>query len=171
MPTFQTPTPITATVDIVLGDIRFVAGDRSDTVVEVHPIDPTRRLDIEAAEAVVIAYADGRLHVRQPRLRTVFPRRYGSVRVLVHLPTGSDVRGDTAEGEYLVQGVVGSCRLTTAIGDIRVDRADDVRLTTTSGKVHLDHVTGRADVYANGDVRIRRLDGDLIVHPARQLTA
>ncbi|WP_168801643.1 hypothetical protein [Glycomyces buryatensis] len=49
MATFNTPGPISATVDIILGDIRFNATGRADTVVEVHPIDPSRQLDVEAA--------------------------------------------------------------------------------------------------------------------------
>lgn len=160
MPTFATPAPITASVDIVLGDITFAAGERADTVVEVQPIDPTRPLDIQAADQVIIEYAHGRLQVKHPKLRTAFASRYGSVRVLVWLPAGSHVQGNTAEGEYVVQGVVGSCRLKNAIGDIRVDQASEVRLKTSGGRVTVDHVSGSADVSANGAVRVRRIDGD-----------
>lgn len=160
MQTFDTPTPISATVDVVLGDIRFIASDRADTVVEVHPIDPTRQLDVEAAEQVKIEFADGKLRLRHPKLRTAFTRKWGSVKVLVQLPTGSDVEGDTAQGEFVVQGAVGSCRLKTAIGDIKVDRAADARLRTTGGKVTVDHVSGEADISGFGDIRIGRIDGD-----------
>ncbi|MEV0274317.1 hypothetical protein AB0H43_36565 [Hamadaea sp. NPDC050747] len=160
MPTFETPAPISASVDVILGDITFAAGDRTHTVVEVQPIDPTRPLDIQAADQVIIEYAEGKLQVKHPKLRTAFARRYGSVRVLVQLPTGSDVQGTTAEGEYVVQGVVGSCRLKNAIGDIRVEQATDVRLKTSGGRVTVGHVTGSADVTANGTVRVRRIDGD-----------
>ena len=34
----------------------------------------------------------------------------------MELPTGPDVEGDTAKGEYLVEGVVGSCQLKTPTG-------------------------------------------------------
>ena len=163
MSTFDTPRPISVMVDIVLGDIRFIAGGRTDTVVEVHPIDPSRKLDIEAAEQVRIEFTAGQLVVRHPKRRTAFTRKYGSVKVLVELPAGSDVQGDTAEGEYLVQGVVGSCRLKNAIGDIRIGQATDVRLKTTGGKVIVDHVTGQADVSGNGDIRIGRIDGGAVV--------
>ena len=37
MPTFDTPEPISATIDLAVGDVRISAGDRLDTVVEVHP--------------------------------------------------------------------------------------------------------------------------------------
>jgi len=41
MATFNTPEPISATVDIIFGDIRFEAADRADTVVKVRHVDPS----------------------------------------------------------------------------------------------------------------------------------
>ena len=43
MPTFDTPEPISVSLELGVGDIRIVAGDRTDTVVEVRPTDPPRR--------------------------------------------------------------------------------------------------------------------------------
>lgn len=163
MQTFATPAPITANVDIVFGDIRFSASDRSDTVVEVDPVDPSRPLDVEAAELVEIEFSDGTLRVAHPKLRTVFTRKFGSVKVRIELPTGSDLRGETAQGEQVVKGAVGACRLKTAIGDIRLDRAAAARLRTSAGRVSADHVAGRADVAANGEIRLGRVDADVKV--------
>lgn len=163
MPTFDTPRPISATVDIIFGDVRFRAGDRTDTVVEVRPADPSWELDVKAAEQAVVSFADGKLLVRHPKLRTVFTSKYGSVEVLVELPAGSDVRGGTANGDCVVEGAVGSCRLKTPTGDIRVERAADVRLKTTGGTVVVDDVTGQADVSGNGDIRIGRVGGGAVV--------
>lgn len=160
---FDTPGPISATVDIVLGDIRFIASDRADTVVEVRPVDPSWELDVKAAEQADVEFADGKLVVKHPKLRNLWATRYGTVHVRVELPTGSDVQGDTAKGDYLVEGVVGSCRLKTPTGNIRVEQATDVRLRTTGGRVTVDHVTGQADVRGNGDIRLRRVDGGAVV--------
>src|SRR5437764_958604 len=41
MPTFDTPEPISVTVEFGVGDLRIVASDRTDTMVEVRPSDPT----------------------------------------------------------------------------------------------------------------------------------
>lgn len=163
MQTFTTPAPITATVDIVLGDIQFTAADRTDTVVEVHPIDPSRTLDVEAAEKVNVEFEAGRLRVRHPKLRTAFTREFGSVRVTVGLPTGSNVQGDTADGECVVRGEVGSCHLENAIGDIKVAQAADVRLKTAGGRVVVDHVHGKAEVSGSGDIKVRRIGGEATV--------
>ncbi|MFI7062720.1 DUF4097 family beta strand repeat-containing protein [Kribbella sp. NPDC050124] len=163
MATFETPAPISATVDIIFGNIRFTAGDRADTVVEVRPVDPTWELDVKAAEQAVIEYADGKLVVKHPKLRTVLAKRYGSVEVVVELPAGSDVQGDTAKGDYVVEGVVGSCRLKTPTGDIRVEQAGSVELKTSGGRVVVDHVRGRAEVRGNREIRIRRVDGGAVL--------
>ncbi|WP_199038176.1 hypothetical protein [Glycomyces salinus] len=163
MHTFETPAPITANVDIVLGYIRFNASDRADTVVEVDPVDPSRPLDVEAAELVEVEFSDGTLRVAHPKLRTMFTKKFGSVKVRVELPTGSNLHGETAQGEQVVKGAVGACRLKIAIGDIRLDRAAAARLRTSGGRVSADHVTGRADVHAGGEVRLGRVDADVKV--------
>ncbi|MEU6263920.1 DUF4097 family beta strand repeat-containing protein [Saccharopolyspora shandongensis] len=163
MQTFDTPRPISATVDITFGNIRFVAGDRSDTVVEVRPVDPSWELDVKAAEQTDIDFANGKLVVKQPKLRNLWTTKYGAVEVLVELPTGSDVRGDTANGGYLVEGVVGSCQLKTPSGDIRVEQATGARLRTTAGKITVDRVSGQADVNGNGDIRLRQVGGGAVV--------
>ena len=43
MPTFDTPEPITATIDLAIGDVRISAGERGTTVVEVRPSDASER--------------------------------------------------------------------------------------------------------------------------------
>ena len=43
MPTFDTPEPITATVDLPIGEIRVVASARSDTTVDVRSAASDRR--------------------------------------------------------------------------------------------------------------------------------
>jgi hypothetical protein len=163
MQTYSTPAPITAAVDIILGDIRFTATDRTDTVVEIDPIDPSRGLDVTAFEQVNVEFEAGRLRVWHPKLRTAFTRKFGSVRVHVQLPTGSNVEGNTADGEYVVQGEVGSCRLKNAIGDIKVARAAEVRVKTTAGRITVDRVHGKAEVSGSGDVRVNHVGGEATV--------
>ncbi|MDA1361216.1 DUF4097 family beta strand repeat-containing protein [Glycomyces luteolus] len=163
MHTFNTPAPITAAVDIILGDIRFTAADRTDTAVQVEPIDPTRELDIEAADKVNVEFEAGKLRVWHPKLRTAFTRKFGSVRITVALPAGSDVQGDTADGEYVVRGRIGSCNLKNAIGDIKVADTAEVKLKTTGGRVHVEQVRGNAEVSGSGDIRLHRIGGDAAV--------
>jgi hypothetical protein len=50
MPTFDTPEPISVSLEIGVGDIQIAASDRADTVVEVRPTDPRKAADVQAAE-------------------------------------------------------------------------------------------------------------------------
>src|SRR4029078_11437317 len=67
MPTFDTPEPITLTVEISVGDIRIVASERTDTTVEVRPTNSARKGDVTAAQQTQVLYADGRLLIKAPK--------------------------------------------------------------------------------------------------------
>lgn len=170
MPTFATPRPITAVIDLLVGDVRIVAGERTDTVVEVHPRDRSNELDVKAAEQTRAEYAAGQLTVKTPRsLQVFFSRKVATVDVTVALPSGSDVRAQTSMGDLTCEGQVGKCSLKTSTGDISVHLAATVSLSTPQGRVSVDQVIGDATVTGSGDLRvgavggaatIRNLDGD-----------
>ena len=42
MPTFETPEPISVSLELGVGDVRIAASERTDTVVEVRPSDPPK---------------------------------------------------------------------------------------------------------------------------------
>ena len=67
MPVFDTPEPISVTVELGVGDLRVVAGDRADTVVEVRPSDPAKKGDVTAAGQTRVEYAGGRLLIKAPK--------------------------------------------------------------------------------------------------------
>ena len=67
MPTFDTPEPISVTVEFGVGDLRIVASDRTDTMVEVRPSDPAKKADVTAAEQTRVEYAGGRLLIKAPQ--------------------------------------------------------------------------------------------------------
>jgi DUF4097 and DUF4098 domain-containing protein YvlB len=159
MTTYNSPAPISASIDIIFGDITIKAGDRTDTVVEVRPVDPSWDLDVQAAEQVIIEFTDGKLQVKHPKLRTLFSKKYGEVAVLIELPTGSDVQGYTAKGEYVVEGKVGSCELKTANGDIRISEVTgDLRAKSATGDISVDVAGAAVNARtASGDIRVGAL--------------
>ena len=159
MPTFATPTPISADVDIIFGNVTVKAGDRTDTVVEVRPVDPAWDLDVQAAEQVVIEFTDGKLVVKHPKLRTLFAKKYGEVAVLIELPTGSDIQGYTAKGDYVVEGEVGACQLKTANGDIQVGKVTgDLRAKSATGNISVDVAGAAVNARtASGDIQVGQL--------------
>ncbi|MEJ2860033.1 DUF4097 family beta strand repeat-containing protein [Actinomycetospora flava] len=161
MPTFDTPTPITATIDLPIGEVRIVATDRPDTTVEVHhsPADKAE------AEAVAIEMIGDELRVQGRRLG-LRALRFGtpgrSLEVEIGLPTGSAVSVRTTYGGIQVDGRLAGCRARATYGDVRLENAAAADLATSYGQVRVTGtVTGDATVDAeHGDVRVHRVEGD-----------
>ncbi|GAB3804129.1 DUF4097 family beta strand repeat-containing protein [Micromonospora zhanjiangensis] len=165
MPTFDTPEPISVQVDLVVGDVLILAGDRADTVVDVRPSDPSADRDVRTAEQTRVEYTDGRLLIRAPRQKKlgVFGKT-GSVDVSIELPAGSRVRGDTAAGTYRCTGRLGECRLKTSAGALAVEHAGPVDLHTAAGPITVDRVDGDAEVTTStGQLRLAQVTGNAVV--------
>src|SRR4051812_35985162 len=98
MPAFATPEKIAVSLDIGVGDVRIIATDRTDTVVEVRPSDASKPDDVTAAEQTRVEFARGCLTIKAPKSwkrYTPFSDR-GSVDVSIELPTGSSLLGEAA---------------------------------------------------------------------------
>jgi hypothetical protein len=165
MSSFETPGPIAATIELVLGDLRITAGERADTTVTVEPSDASNDEDRTAAEQTRVEYADGRLLVKAPKLRSWLPRRTGgSIGVTIELPTGSDVRATASLADFRFQGTLGECVIKTAIGRVEVDAARTLTVKSGAGDVAVDRVTGHAAVsLASGDLHARELDSTAVI--------
>lgn len=161
MPTFHTPQPITATVEIAAGALRVAAGDREDTVVEVRPRDESRSQDVRAADQVSIDFDNGALLVSSRRGFS-FPRR-GAVVVDIALPSGSRLNASAASANITADGRFADCKFATASGDLDVGEvAGHLHVDTASGGVTVAEINGSALLStASGDVAIAELDGDV----------
>ena len=166
MPTFDTPEPISVTVELGVGDLRIVASDRTDTVVEVRPSDAAKKADVTAAEQTRVEYASGRLLIKAPKGWRQLTWRGGgeSIDVQVELPAGSHVRGETGVAALRCQGRLGECRYKTGVGDIQLDQAGSVQLKTGGGDLTVEQAVGDAELTTgSGAVRIDRIDGAAVV--------
>jgi Putative adhesin len=165
MPTFDTPEPISTRLSLgfVIANVRISAGDRTDTTVDIRPVDPSSKTDLKIAEQTRIEYADGKLEVRTPKLGTLFGRK-GGVDVTIALPAGSRLQGEIGMGELVCEGRLGECRFKTGYGDIRLDQVGALSVHSGSGDITVDHAGGGAEINAsNGAVNIRRIDGPATV--------
>jgi hypothetical protein len=165
VPSFDTPGPISATIDVVVGDVRITAGDRATTAVDVRPSDPSNEQDLEAARRTLVECADERLLVKGPKLRSWRPRSSGgSIDVHVELPAGSHVHGTGQMTDFHGEGRLGDGRIKTGMGHIRLERAGTLGLKTGIGDITVDRATGHAEVTAgSGDVRLRELDTTAVI--------
>ena len=164
MPTYETPQPITATIELAMGDVRIVAGDRDATVVEVQPSDASNEEDVKVAELTRIEYVNEHLLLKAPKLRPWLSRRGGSIDVTIELPAGSHVHGSLGLGDFHCDGELGDCRIKTGLGRIRLDRADKLNLRSATGDITVERATGRAEVTAgSGDVHLGELDAAAVI--------
>jgi DUF4097 and DUF4098 domain-containing protein YvlB len=160
MPTFDTPQPVSATIELVSGGIHVIASARSDTIVEVRPRHPGNDLDVAAAAQTRVEYGDGKLIVKAAkRLQSLFSSRAGAVEVTVRLPSGSHVRGHSSDGDFRGEGQLGDCWFKTASGDVSLHEASSVKLTTMMGVIHVSKVAGDCAVTGSGEVRIGEIHG------------
>jgi hypothetical protein len=164
MPTFDTPGPISTTIDLAIGDVRISAADRGATIVEVQPSDASNEDDRKAAELTRVEYENEQLLVKAPKLRSWLSRSGGSIDVTIELPAGSHVHGTLGLGDFHCAGRLGDCQIKTGLGRIGLDRADTLNLKTGAGDISVDRATGRAEVTAgSGDVRLRELDSSAVI--------
>ncbi len=167
MPTFQTPEPITANIELAVGDARIAASDRTDTVVEVRPTNPDTEADVRAAAETRVEFSPGSGHlvVRGPKQRGLSRMaRTASIDISVELPTGSQVDGSAAVASFRLLGRIGDCRLKTSAGGIQVEETGSLDASTSVGAVTVDRVAGDADVRtASGRLRIGEIDGAAVI--------
>lgn len=163
MPSFDTPEPISATAHVEAGSIRFTAGDRLDTSVEVTPRDPKKDQDVRAADQTEVTYANGVLTVRTPKQRYLIGRT-GTVDVTVGLPTGSHVDMTGAWAQVLGEGRFGEVRVKTSSGDVRLDTTGPLKLTASHGSITVDRVEGAAEITtSSGSLRVGLVDGPAVL--------
>lgn len=166
MPTFETPDPISVTVELGVGHVRIAASDRTDTVVDVRPSDPEKRGDVAAAAQTRVEYASGRLVVQAPKgWRQWLPRGgMESIEVEIGVPSGSRIWNEVGVASLVCSGRIGDGRVRAGVGDIRVDDAGSVDLRTGAGDITLGRVQGTADVKTgSGTVVIAAVEGTAVV--------
>jgi DUF4097 and DUF4098 domain-containing protein YvlB len=164
MPTFSTPEPIPATIDVAAGDVRVLASDRRDTVVEVRPSTSSHEPDIKAAEQTKVEYTAAGLLIRGPKQRSLGLRKIGSVDVTVELPAGSRIEAEAAIGALRFSGQLGQCRVKMGAGDVELDQVGPVDLHSGAGTITVDRVSGRAEITTgSGRLRVSHIDGSAVI--------
>jgi hypothetical protein len=142
MPTFATPGPIAATVEVAGARVRVTASDQTDTVVLVEPINEASRSDVKVASKTKVDFAGGELSVKT----TTPGDKSGSVAITIDLPAGSSLAAYLARSSVQVDGPVGQCELHMASGQVQLDRIDALQANIAAGEVAIGHIAGRADI-------------------------
>ncbi|MEV0618426.1 DUF4097 family beta strand repeat-containing protein [Nonomuraea sp. NPDC050404] len=185
MPTFDSPEPILAVLDLGSATIRITASDRADTVVEVRPGSEHNDADVQAARSVQVEYEGGRLVVRGGKEQAAFsfgmglsldklvesPANWarslllgpGSVEVTIGLPAGSRVDAKSA-ADLRCRGPLGEVSFATSYGEIQVEEAGRLKLKSTYGDISVTHSTGHAEITTtHGGIDIGTINGSAAV--------
>ena len=166
MQSFETPDPISVSVDLGVGDVQISATERSDTMVDVRPTDPDDKRDIAAAEQTTVEYANRRLLVRTPKKWRHWTLRGGgeSVDLRIDLPAGSALHIETGVASIRCGGPLGECHLKTGVGDIEADEVGSAEIKSGAGDITLDRVEGAAEVTSgSGSIGIAAVGGRAVV--------
>ena len=165
MPKYETPEPISVTLELGTGNVRMTAGNRTDTVVEIRPSDEADESDVQAAQQVRADYANGMLRVTGPRPGPFdFSRKTRSVEVSIELPTGSQVSAQVLAGDFRWAGRLGECRLKTSFGNAWLEQTGPLHLHTGFGHVTADAVAGNAEISTGGGkIQIGEIEGTATV--------
>jgi DUF4097 and DUF4098 domain-containing protein YvlB len=164
MPTFSTPEPIPATIEVAAGNVRVFASDRADTVVEVRPSTTSHEPDVKAAEQTKVEHTGAGLLVRGPRQRSLGLRKIGSVDVTVELPAGSQIEAEAGIGALRFSGQLGKCRVKIGAGDVELDQAGPVDLHSGAGSITVDRISGPAEITTgSGRLRVSQIDGSAVI--------
>ncbi|SCL66117.1 DUF4097 family beta strand repeat-containing protein [Micromonospora peucetia] len=159
MPSYETPEPISVTLEFGVGEVRITASDRTDTVVEVRPSDESDESDVRAAAEIRIDYANGTLQVTGPRRAFDFSKKSRSVDVSIELPSGSQLSAHLLMGGFRCAGRLGECRIKTT-GDIWLERTGPLRLHTGVGHITADDILGSAEISTgSGKIQVGEIEG------------
>lgn len=169
MPHFDTPEPISVTIDLCAADVTVTASDRTDTIIDVRPGYEDDASDVKAAAQISIDCAGGTLQVTGPRApRFIGPsRKSGSVDVSIELPSGSRVSADVQMGDFRTTGQLGDTAFKTGAGKTWLERTGSLRLRTGFGHITVGGIAGDAEISTGGgQIQVGEIAGAATVKTA-----
>ena len=165
MQQFDTPTPVSAVLDIPAGRIRVIAADRADTTVEVLPSDASKARDVKAVEQITVDYRDGVARIEALPAKNRMLGNAGSVEVTIHLPAGSRIEATAVSAELRGVGRLGDVVFEGAQASVDLDEAASVRITVAAGDIAIGRLEGPAEISTQkGDIDIAQaVSGALVL--------
>ncbi|WP_157007562.1 DUF4097 family beta strand repeat-containing protein [Agromyces laixinhei] len=163
MPTYSTPNPIDLAINLQVGRIDVVAGDRADTVVTVSPSNRASAIDHRGVDETKVDFDGKRVTVigPRPRLSWIGPGPTDSVDVLVELPAESRLTAEIAVGAVHAVGRLGATRIKSSTGAVDLETTGDLWVRAGHGSVNLGAAEGDVEVTTDhGQIRIGSVGGD-----------
>jgi DUF4097 and DUF4098 domain-containing protein YvlB len=148
-----------------LGAGGIVVSGEPTTSVVVEVVASRRGVGAELLEQVQVAFEDGQLYVRGPKLTAL--RRGHGLDLTIKAPAGSICAAKTVAGDLSCIGEISAVSLQTASGDLTAASVGTVAMRSASGNVFLSRVSGTVAVHtASGNVKAIHVDSDVRVNSA-----
>ena len=164
MPTFTTPHPIDLAINLPVGAIQVLAGDRADTVVTVSPTNPDKPVDRRGAEETKVALEGDRLTITGPKPRLSWIGPSESVDVKVELPAGSRLTAEISVGGVRTSGRLGATRIKASTGGVDLEAVGDLWLRASHGNTTVGTADGAAEITADhGQIRLGTATGGVLL--------
>ena len=164
MPIYDTPGPIDLAINLQVGGIEVVAGDRTDAVVTVTPTNPAKAVDRRGTEETKVDFDGQRISIVGPRPRLSWFGPSESVDVKVELPAGSRLTVEIAGGALRTIGRLGSTRIKSSMGLLELDTTGDLWLRAGHGNATVGTAEGGIEITADhGQIRVGTVTGDAIL--------
>lgn len=160
MHTFDTPEPVRLRVELSEGTITVLAEETDTTTVELTP-ESAGGAAAELIDRATVEQRGSEIVVLVPKARGgLFRRGYG-IRATIHVPLTSAVNAESASADMELLGVLGDVRASTGSGDIRIEHASNGTVRTGSGDVSIGTVNGTCSVKSgSADVSIELVAGN-----------
>jgi hypothetical protein len=180
--TFDTPGPVTVSLDIASGDIGVTVVDAPKTEVEVSGYDKD-----EAPRVLCDPMPDGGYRVsiehKPKKFWGIRITRGGGLRIELAVPKGTTIDGSSGAADFDATGTLAALAFRSGAGDLRFDDVTgDVQLSCASGDIegrsvggHLGFKGAAGDIEvgsvgngltvrsASGDINIGRLEGTSLI--------
>ncbi|HEX7834309.1 MAG TPA: hypothetical protein VF479_02440 [Pseudolysinimonas sp.] len=161
MPSFTTPGPIDLAVNLPVGALDIVAGDRADTIVTVSPTNPAKAVDVRGAEETSVDFDGKRLTITSPKPRFSILGPWESIDVKVELPAGSRLTAEVSMGGVRTTGTLGATRIKAMGGGVELDTTGDLWVRAGHGNATVASAEGSIEITADhGQIRIGTVTGD-----------
>lgn len=167
--TFQTPEPITLSVELASGQVNIWAVTTSTTEIELAPVRPGDADAQAAIERARVERSGDTIVVHVPDGKSLgFLRHSPDVLITARIPAGSTLEAKLKSADLTAEGELGAAKIDSASGEITMgDLSGDVRISSASGDVRLGTVGGVVSLStASGDAKVDTACGDCHVQTA-----
>jgi DUF4097 and DUF4098 domain-containing protein YvlB len=149
--TFNTPEPAVLYVELGSGQVRVLAADTDETVIDVTG---------HHADEVIVEQRNHEIVVLAPK-RVGFFANSRDLLVEARIPTNSELITKLGSADLVARGTLGWVRLMSGSGDITLESVSAEALVKSgSGQIEIESIEGSANVASgSGDIEIEELHG------------